>query len=42
MRAKGRKKQESEGEYQLRDGQSVYGAWHGTETENTFYWNLAN
>ena len=43
-RAKGRKIQESKGEYQLRDGQSLYGTWHDSDTENTFYWNwnLAN
>ena len=40
-RAKGRKIQGSEGEYQLRDEQSVYGNWHGSDTENSFYWNLA-
>ena len=41
-RAKGRKIQEGKGEYQLRDVQRVYGAWRGSDTENTFYWNIAN
>ena len=41
-RAKGRKIEGSGGAYQLRDEQSDYGTWHGFDTENTFYWNLAN
>ena len=39
IRAKGRSIYESDDEYQLRDGQTVYGDWPDSENENTFAWN---
>jgi hypothetical protein len=42
IRAKGRKIHGSEDEYQLREGQTGYGAWQDLDNENTFDWNLAN
>jgi putative transposase len=41
IRARGRKIHGSEDEYQLREGQTVYGAWQDLADENTFDWNLA-
>ncbi len=35
IRAKGRKIQETEDEFQLREGQAVYGAWSDSNSENT-------
>jgi len=42
IRAKGRKIYESDDEYQLREGQTVYGDWPDSEYENTFAWKLVN
>lgn len=42
IRARGRKIHGSEDEYQLREGQTVYGAWQDLADENTFDWNLAS
>jgi len=42
IRAKGRKIQGKEGEYQLCEGQSDYGGWHDLDNENSFHWNLAS
>jgi len=39
-RAKGRKIYERDDEYQLREGQTVYGDWPDSEYENTFAWKL--
>lgn len=36
IRVKGRKIYESDDEYQLREGQTVYGNWPDSENENTF------
>ena len=41
IRAKGRKIHGSEGEFQLREGQTNYGDWQNLDNENTFDWNLA-
>lgn len=41
IRAKGRKIHGSEDAYQLREGQTNYGAWQDLDN-NTFDWNLAN
>jgi len=42
IRARGRKIHGSEDEYQLREGQTDYGAWQDLADENTFDWNLAS
>jgi putative transposase len=42
IRAKGRKINGSEDEYQLREGQTDYGGRRDLDNENTFDWNLAN
>ena len=42
FRAKGRKIYERDDEYQLREGQTVYGDWPDSEYENTFAWKLVN
>jgi hypothetical protein len=42
IRGKGRKIYESDDEYQLREGQTVYGDWLDSEYENTFAWKLVN
>ena len=42
IRAKGRKIYESDDDYQLREGQTVYGDWLDSENENTFAWKLVN
>ncbi len=42
IRAKGHKIYESDDEYQLREGQTVYGDWPDSEYENTFAWILVN
>ncbi len=41
-RAKGRKIHGNEDAYQLREGQTNYGAWQDFDNNNTFDWNLAN
>ncbi len=42
IRAKGRKIYENGDEYQLREGQTVYGDWRDSEYKNTFAWKLVN
>ena len=42
IRAKGRKIYKRDDEYQLREGQTVYGDWPDSEYENTFAWKLVN
>ena len=42
IRAKGRMIHGSEDAYQLREGQTNYGAWQDLDNNNTFDWNLAN
>jgi hypothetical protein len=42
IRPKGRKIYESDDEYQLRDGQSIYGDLPDSEYEDTFAWKLIN
>ncbi len=42
IRTKGRKIFESDDEYQLREGQTVYGDWPDSENGNTFAWKLVN
>ena len=42
IRAKSRKIYENGDEYQLREGQTVYGDWRDSEYKNTFAWKLVN
>ena len=42
FRAKGRKIYECNDEYQLREGQTIYGDWPRSEYENRFAWKLVN
>jgi REP element-mobilizing transposase RayT len=42
IRAKGRRIHEGDDEYQLREGQAVYGGWRDAETENTFDSNFTH